>query len=664
MKSLKPQSAQSSDRKDDEMRKLTIVGMVALAAGMIQPFAGAAESRKDYPVQPVPFTAVHVESVFWTPRLETNRQTTVWYDFKRCEETGRIDNFAKAGGLMAGSFRGSPFDDSDVYKVMEGAAYSLALQPDPKLDDYLDGLIAKIAAAQEPDGYLYTARKLGCKDRRIGKDRWLNERGAQSPGFDSHELYNLGHLYEAAAAHFEATGKTNLLGVAIRSADLVANTWGKGKLEIPSGHQEIEIGLVKLFRVTHDEKYLELAKFLLDCRGNGRYTIPPGHFGTLYYSDHKPVTQQTEAVGHSVRSAYMYSAMADVAAIIGDDAYAKAIDSLWNSVVGHKLYLTGGIGADKGTEGFGPDYVLPNEAYNETCAAIANALWNHRMFLLHGDSKYLDVLERILYNGFLSGVGLTGNKFFYPNPLASHGNYGRSPWFGCACCPVNIVRFLPEIPGYIYAIHGGNAYVNLFIAGTAKLKVDDKSVEIRQATRYPWDGHVKMTINPEKAATFSLNIRIPGWARNEPVPGDLYRYADTNTEAVELKVNGEAVPVNPVKGFACLNRQWKRGDTVELTLPMPIRRIVANPLVKDALGKVAIQRGPVVYCAEGVDNGGKVLDKILDGNATLSAEFRAHLLNGVMVVKAASAGSSLTLAPYYSWNHRGVGEMAVWLKTR
>jgi DUF1680 family protein len=349
---------------------------ITLLAAYLVGATCAVAGQLDYPIQPVPFTSVRIDDSFWTPRFETNRQTTVWYDFKKCEETGRIDNFAKAGGLMPGKLQGHPFDDSDVFKVIQGAAYTLATHPDPKLDTYLDDLIAKIAAAQEPDGYLYTARTLKSGHPRGGKDRWLNERGAQRPGEDSHELYNLGHLYEAAAAHYQATGKTNLLTVARKSADLVDSVWGAGKLEIASGCQEIELGLVKLYRATGEARYLNLAKFLLDCRGNGRYKIPPGHYDARYYSDHLPVTQQTEAMGHSVRSTYMYSSMADIAAIMGDSAYAKAVDALWNSVVGRKIYLTGGIGADAKTEGFGPDYNLPNNSYNETCAAIGNALWN------------------------------------------------------------------------------------------------------------------------------------------------------------------------------------------------------------------------------------------------------------------------------------------------
>jgi DUF1680 family protein len=651
------------------------IEMLQAWAEQRQPLAKAGlTAARDYPISPVPFTAVRIQDEFWTPRFETNRLTTVWYDFKKCEETGRIDNFAKAGGLMAGKFVGSPFDDSDVFKVIQGAAYTLATHPDPKLDSYLDALIAKIAAAQEPDGYLYTARTLKSGSRRAGKDRWLNERGAQSPGEDSHELYNVGHLYEAAAAHYQATGKTNLLHIALRNANLVAETWGPGKLEIPSGHQEVEIGLIKLYRVTGDEKYLRLAKFLLDCRGNGKYEIPPGHLGDRYYSDHEPVTQQTEAVGHSVRSTYMYSAMADVAAILGDTAYSRAVDALWHSVVGRKTYLTGGIGADASTEGFGPDYALPNDSYNETCAAIGNALWNQRMFLLHGQARYADVLERIIYNGFLAGVALTGDKFFYPNPLVCDGkhkfNQGaleRSPWFGCSCCPVNDVRFIPEIASYIYATREDELFVNLFIGGTATAQVGNTIVELRQQTRYPWNGRVLLAVNPQTSAEFTLQVRIPGWARNEPLPSDLYHYADSLKPRTSLTVNGRPLEVELANGYAGIRRKWKAGDTVALDLEMPVRRVVAHPQVQAAANCVALERGPLVYCAEGADNGGRVLTRRISGAESFTVVPRPDLLGGIVTIKTAGvtgSGDPLTLIPYYAWCHRGTNEMRVWFPTR
>jgi len=614
---------------------------------------------KDYPIQPVPFTAVSVQDGFWRPRMETNRKVTVRYDFRKCEETGRIDNFAKAGGLMKGEFRGIPYDDSDVYKVIEGAAYSLALAPDPQLDKYLDDLIVKIAAAQEPDGYLYTARRLfplAKMPAMSGKARWVHESS-------SHELYNIGHLYEAAVAHYQATGKRTLLDVAIKSADLIVREFGPGKLQNPPGHQVIEIGLAKLYRATGDVKYLELAKFLIDIRGRaGTHKL----YGA-YNQDHKPVVEQEEAVGHAVRAGYLYSGVADVAALTGDEAYTKAIDRIWENVVAKKLYLTGGIGALHAGEAFGKNYELPNAtAYNETCAAIANALWNQRMFLLHGDAKYLDVLERTIYNGFLSGVALTGSEFFYPNPLASGSGYKRSPWFSCACCPVNVVRFLPELAGYFYATRDGEAFVNLFAAGTARLVVDKMPIELRQETRYPWDGKVTIHVAPQTKAAFTLNVRIPGWARNEPVPSDLYRYDDGLKPEVKLSLNGQPVVLVLKKGFAQIHREWQAGDRVELDLPMPVRRVAAHAKVKDDTNKFAIERGPLVYCAEGIDNGGEVLTEALSKDSRFEVVQRPDLLGGIVTVRIIPPreGHAITTIPYCLWENRGPNEMTVWFRAK
>ncbi|HTL54805.1 MAG TPA: glycoside hydrolase family 127 protein [Candidatus Limnocylindrales bacterium] len=621
---------------------------------------------RDYPVQPVPFTQVQVNDGFWTPRMETNRASTVWYDFQKCEETGRIDNFAKAGKLMSGEFRGIPFDDSDVYKVIEGAAYTLALHPDPKLDKYLDDLISKIAAAQEPDGYLYTARTIDPKCRLdfFGPTRWSKLEG-------SHELYNVGHLYEAAVAHFQATGKRSLLEVALKSADLICKTFGPGpgQLQEPPGHEEIEIGLVKLFRVTHEQKYLQQAKFFCSIRGR-----PETHkLRGAEQQDDKPIVEQSEAVGHSVRAGYFYSGVADVAALTGDRAYIEAIGRIWTNVVSKKFHLTGGIGASPNGEAFGANYDLPNDsAYLETCAAIANALWNERMFLLHGDAKYLDVLERVIYNGFLSGVSLTGDRFFYPNPLESDGkgkfNMGsceRAPWFGCSCCPVNDVRFIPEIASFIYATRADELFVNLFIAGTAKIDLAGTPIEVRQTTEYPWHGKVTLTLTPAQPHQFALAIRIPGWARNQPVPSDLYHYADGLAPAVKLAVNGKTTKVKLDKGFARLERTWKPGDTVLLDLEMPVRRVVANPAVEADRNRFALERGPLVYCAEGADNSGKVLDKIFPGKIQLATRPRADLLGGIVTVTASSDNSvALTCIPYYAWCHRGPNEMRVWFPTR
>ena len=622
----------------------------------------------EYPHQPVPFTNVKFDDTFWKPRMETNRAVTIPYAFKQCEENGRMDNFKIAGGLIEGQHRGSyPFDDTDPYKIAEGASYALMLQGDPELEKYLDDLIDLIAAAQEDDGYLYTCRTNGAEHLRnwMGDARWSKLAG-------SHELYNAGHMYEAAVAHFLATGKRSFLDVAVKNADLIAETFGPGRLQLPPGHQVIEMGLVKLYRATGDDKYLRLAKFLLDVRGQPLDGRKP--WG-LYNQDHLPVVEQDEAVGHAVRASYMYAGMADIAALTGDEEYLVAIDRIWNDVVSKKLYVTGGIGATGHGEAFGKAHELPNaSAYCETCAAIGNVYWNHRLFLLHGDAKYVDVLERTLYNGLISGVSLEGDTFFYPNPLASHGNHKRSPWFGCACCPGNVTRFMASIPGYAYAHRDEELYVNLFAEGTARVNMKPGAVEVIQETQYPWHGDVKITVAPEFSAEFALRLRIPGWARNQVLSGGLYSFAEENQEAVTLEVNGKACPLDLDRGYAVIRRAWKKGDVIRLSLPMPVRRVLCDQRVEANRGRVALQRGPLVYCAEWPDNNGNVFNLLLPDEACLEAEYKDDLLGGVVVVstgalalQAEETGSvtqtqqQLVSIPYYAWAHRGSGEMAVWL---
>lgn len=633
----------------------------------------------DYPVQPVPFTAVDVADGFWRDRLETNRLVTIWYAFKKCEETGRIDNFAKAAKLMPGSFRGTPFDDSDVYKLIEGASYCLATAPDPKLDAYLDALIAKIAAAQEPDGYLYTARTIN-PDNPPGiasPKRWLNDCGGLKGIYgDSHELYNVGHLYEAAVAHYQATGKRTLLDVAIKSADLVCSVWGPGKLDIPSGHPEIELALVKLYRVTGKRKYLDLSRFLLQCRGRGK-----GH-ATAQYSNDKPVVDQTELVGHAVRSVYMACAMTDIAALLGDPAYRYAVDALWLDMASHKMALTGGLGARHRGESMGAAYELPNaECYNETCASVANAFWNHRMFLLTGDGKYLDVLERVIYNGALSGVSLSGDRFFYVNPLDADGNYQfnhghttRFCWTGCACCPVNIARFIPSVPGYAYATRGESIYAGFYIPGVANIPLKSGRVKLRQITDYPWNGRIRFEVLESNDREWELKLRIPGWASDKPVPTDLYRYIKSSGEKYSLKVNGESVEAETVQGFVGISRKWSKGDTVELELPMPVRRVAAHAKVLADTGRSALERGPLVYCVEGVDHDGDVHNLYLPESSVLKPKVRPRLLGGVTVLQGeasqtfyredgsvAEKPANVTAVPYYAWSNRGSTSMEVWL---
>jgi uncharacterized protein len=633
------------------------------ALALVSALAATAQPR-DYPVKPVPFTAVHFHDAFWAPRIEVNRRVTIPFAFQMDEETGRVDNFVRAAQALRGEPLanrkppGYPFDDTDVYKVIEGAAYTLSVYPDPKLDAYLDSLIVKIAAAQERDGYLYTTRSIDPlhPHRFAGLNRWEQE------AVDSHELYNLGHLYEAAVAHYQATGKRTLLDVALRTADLLDRTFGPGRQSIWPGHQITEMGLAKLYRVTGDERYLRLAKFLLDARGpDGR----PGS-GRTYNQSHVKVVEQAEAVGHAVRATYMYSGMADVAALTGDASYANAIDRIWDDVAGRKLYITGGIGARRSGEAFGDGYELPNlSAYAETCAAIGNDYWNHRLFLLHADARYIDVMERALYNGVISGVSLDGKSFFYPNPLESDGQHQRSPWFGVACCPSNITRFLASVPGYVYGQRGDALWVNLFVASTAEIRLDNgRTVKIDQQTRYPWEGAVKMTVTPDQPAPLTVRVRIPGWARNEPAPGGLYRFADKPAPAAALKVNGKRVPMRLDKGYVAIERTWKAGDVVELTLPMPVRQVAADERVEADRGRVALQRGPIVYAAEWADNPGASVRRIALSNAArLTAVFRPDLLNGVTAVKGKTAsGREFTAIPYYAWANRGKGEMIVWLQ--
>jgi DUF1680 family protein len=658
---------------------LLVALSAAIAGGLIRSEAQPQTTPvHDYPVRPVPFTAVQVTDQFWAPRIEINRTITIPFAFGKNEETGRVGNFQRAAAVLQGhppadlKPPGYPFDDTDIYKVLEGASYTLSVKPDPKLSGYLDGLIETIAAAQEKDGYLYTTRTIDPLHPHpwAGASRWVNETDL------SHELYNLGHLYEAAVAHYQATGKRSLLDIAVRTADLLVATFGPGKRTIWPGHQITEMGLAKLYRVTGNEQYLSLAKFMLDVRGPGN--LPRA--GQTYNQSQVRVVDQTEAVGHAVRATYMYSGMADVAALTGDQSYVNAIDRIWRNVVERKLYVTGGIGARDEGEAFGDDYELPNmSAYNETCAAVGNDYWNQRLFLLHGDGRYIDVLERTLYNGLLSGVSLDGKAFFYPNPLESNGQHQRSPWFGVACCPGNITRFLPSMPGYIYARRGDSVYVNLFVGSTADIPLDAGHVLVTQDTRYPWDGDVRLTLTPATPGRFTLRVRIPGWARNEASPGGLYRFADRSTEPVTLAVNDRPVAVTLDQGYAVVTRAWAAGDRVLLHLPMPIRRVRAAEAVIADQGRIALQRGPIVYAAEWPDNpDGHVRNLLLDDHAPLRALFQPSLLNGVVVIKGLAVANitldesgrrlgrqqPFTAIPYFAWANRGPGEMIVWIPDR
>ena len=620
--------------------------------------------QPDAPIQEVPFTQVHIEDQFWSPRIETNRTVSIPSAFKECEKNGRFDNFALAAGMIQGEHQGDfSFDDTDPYKVIEGASYSLAVKYDPKLDHYLDSVITIIAAAQEPDGYLTTCVTNKCT--RLsgwwGSSRWEK--------INSHELYNSGHLYEAAVAHYRATGKRTLLDVAIKNADLVCQVFGpnEGQKHVPSGHPIIEMALAKLYKVTGDEKYLNMAKYFVEETGRGT----DGHRLNAYSQDHKPILQQDEIVGHAVRAGYLYSGVADVAALTHDTAYFHALTRLWENLVSKKLFITGGMGSRPQGEGFGPNYELNNHTnYCETCASIANVYWNYRMFLATGEAQYMDVLERALYNGVISGVSLSGDKFFYDNPLESMGEHERQRWFGCACCPGNVTRFMASVSNYVYATQGNDIYVNLYIQGKSEMKTADNQVQLVQTTGYPWEGKVSIQVKPEKESEFAIRLRIPGWLQSAPVASDLYAYT-TPAGKYTLKVNGSTVKPAEGDGYATIVRTWKPDDVIELELPMAVRRVKANDQVEDDRGMLAMERGPIVYCLEGIDQPDSVVfNKFIPVDAKIDATFDANLLKGVMVLsgtakEVAKDGSikdvPFKAVPYSTWNNRGAGQMEVWV---
>jgi DUF1680 family protein len=633
-----------------------------------------AQTKGDYAIQGIPITNVSISDQFWLPKIEINRTVTIPSSFKKCEETGRVQNFVNAATKTGKFLTTFPFDDTDIYKTIEGAAFSMSVHPDKKLDKYVDSLINLIAKAQEPDGYLYTARTINPLQphKWSGKDRWIRESEM------SHELYNSGHLFEAASAHFLATGKRNFLNIALKNADLLVTVFGPGKRNDAPGHEIVEMGLVRLYRITKEQKYLDLAKFFIDSRGK---KIDPKR---SYFQDQAPVIQQDEAVGHAVRAGYLYSGVTDIAALTGNKDYLNAIDKIWDNMVSKKFYITGGIGALHDGERFGDNYELPNlTAYNETCAAIANVYWNYRMFLLHGDSKYIDVMERSLYNNVIAGVSMDGKSFFYPNPLEADGKFvfnkgsmTRSPWFDCSCCPTNLCRFLPSVPGYIYAQKQNTIYVNLFVASATNIKLNAKTaIQLKQQTNYPWDGKVKIAVNPSVNTKFAINLRIPGWARNQPVPGNLYSYINPQTETITIKVNGKKAVYKSENGYAVINKEWKKGDVIEYDLPFIIHRVEANTNVVADRGKVALELGPIVYCLEGLDNKDFYGKMTLPDKAVLTSGFDKNTLNAVDLIRGdaiisgttkegvslPSKKQSFTAIPYYTWSNRGVNQMQVWL---
>ena len=653
-------------------RVLTIV----LAAVMVLSVSAAKKQQPathGYPINPVPFTAVKVTpGTFWGQRLEASRKVTIPLAFSKCEETGRYTNFSNAAAHLKDPSKvfpvgGLSFDDTDPYKTIEGASYILQTYPDKKLVQYIDSVLDVIASAQEPDGYLYTSRTQNPQQPHewAGDKRWSKEEDL------SHELYNLGHMVEGAIAHYQATGSRKFLDIAIRYADVVCKEVGPnaGQACVVPGHQIAEMALAKLYLVTGNKKYLDEAKFFLDYRG--KTTIVHD-----YSQAHKPVIEQDEAVGHAVRAAYMYAGMADVAALTGDQNYIKAIDAIWDNIVTKKLYITGGIGATSNGEAFGKNYELPNmSAYCETCAAIGNVYVNYRLFLLHGHAKYYDVLERTLYNGLISGVSLEGNGFFYPNPLESMGQHQRQAWFGCACCPSNICRFIPSLPGYIYAVKDRNVYVNLFLSNKSSLSVAGKKVALSQTTDYPWNGDITVSVDQNAAGQFALKIRIPGWVRNQVVPSNLYQYTDGKRLGYTIKVNGQDAEASVTDdGYYTITRKWKKGDKVQIHFDMEPRTVRANNKVEADRGMVSIERGPLVYCAEHPDNNFDIMGALINqnpqfklgkgeiaGTSVQTLVTNAQTLNFDKQGRLTTQDQTLTLIPYYAWCHRGSGKMRVWL---
>ena len=621
-----------------------------------------------------PLAGVTIDDAFWSPRQRINRAHTIPQQYEQCKQTGRLDAL-KLEWRPGMEPVPHIFWDSDVAKWIEAASYSLATHPDAALDALLDETIALLAAAQQPDGYLntyFTVVKPG--------QRWTDLR-------DAHELYCAGHLIEAGVAHFQATGKRTLLDVVCRYADYIASVFGTapGQKRGYCGHEEIELALVKLYRATSEERYLRLAQYFVDERGREPHYFTqeaarrgtPGYFEShLAYGDlrasreynqsHRPVREQSEAVGHAVRAMYLYSAMADLAAETGDESLRRACRRLWTHLCTRRMYVTGGIGSARQNEGFTADYDLPNEtAYAETCAAIGLVFWAHRMAHLECDARYTDVLERALYNGVISGISHDGTRYFYDNPLASQGHTHRQGWFDCACCPPNLARLLASLGQYVYSTGESDVAVHLYIQSSARLSVQSHDVRLRQETSYPWDGTVRISVDVDEPVTFGLRLRLPGWCPD-----------------AALMVNGAAFDVEThlSKGYVRVERQWQAGDRVELRLSMPVRRVYAHPAVPQDAGCVAVQRGPLVYCLEEADNPIALHRIALPREATLEARFEPGLLGGVTVITGTAHAADdtdealycgepparrpmpITAIPYYAWDNRAPGQMRVWVR--
>lgn len=609
--------------------------LLAASAFLLQGCQTSKEDIKEQPlkmIEQIDFSHVKINDNFWSPRLSKHVSATLPVCIDQIEnQTGRIHNFenaAKGEGEHSGIF----FDDSDVYKALEGMAYSLINNPDPELEKKADEWIDKFAAAQQPDGYINTFYTLTGLDKR-----WTN--------MDKHEMYCAGHMIEAGVAYYQATGKRKLLDVCIRMADHMMSQFGPGKRHWVPGHEEIELALVKLYQTTQEQKYLDFAYWLLEERGHGHGTMgDEGKWDPVYYQDIVPVRRLTDISGHAVRCMYLYCGMADVAALKNDTGYIAAIDRLWDDVVHRNMYITGGIGSSRDNEGFTEDYDLPNlDAYCETCASVGMVLWNQRMNQLTGDSKYIDILERSLYNGALAGISLGGDRFFYVNPLESKGDHHRQEWYGCACCPSQLSRFLPSIGNYIYASSDDALWVNLYIGNTGQIRIGETDILLTQETDYPWDGSVKLTISTSQPLEKEIRLRIPNWCKT-----------------YDLSINGKRINVSEKKGYAVI-KDWKSQDVIALDMDMPVEIVAADPHVKENFGKRAIQRGPLVYCMEEIDNP-EYFDQIqLSPSTTFQTAFVSDILNGIKTIKTNGRAQSATFIPYYAWDNRKAGKMRVWI---
>ena len=609
--------------------------LLAASAFLLQGCQTSKEDIKEQPlkmIEQIDFSHVKINDNFWSPRLSKHVSATLPVCIDQIEnQTGRIRNFenaAKGEGEHSGIF----FDDSDVYKALEGMAYSLINNPDPELEKKADEWIDKFAAAQQPDGYINTFYTLTGLDKR-----WTN--------MDKHEMYCAGHMIEAGVAYYQATGKRKLLDVCIRMTDHMMSQFGPGKRHWVPGHEEIELALVKLYQTTQEQKYLDFAYWLLEERGHGHGTMgDEGKWDPVYYQDIVPVRRLTDISGHAVRCMYLYCGMADVAALKNDTGYIAAIDRLWDDVVHRNMYITGGIGSSRDNEGFTEDYDLPNlDAYCETCASVGMVLWNQRMNQLTGDSKYIDILERSLYNGALAGISLGGDLFFYVNPLESKGDHHRQEWYGCACCPSQLSRFLPSIGNYIYASSDDALWVNLYIGNTGQIRIGETDILLTQETDYPWDGSVKLTISTSQPLEKEIRLRIPNWCKT-----------------YDLSINGKRINVSEEKGYAVI-KDWKSQDVIALDMDMPVEIVAADPHVKENFGKRAIQRGPLVYCMEEIDNP-VYFDQIqLSPSTTFQTAFVSDILNGIKTIKTNGRAQSATFIPYYAWDNRKAGKMRVWI---